>query len=291
MAKQNPHTRAPIATIYIPYAPYHKHLVQRAIVSGLRQTVNCEVLSDLCLQSPAVYRNRAKMAKTPFVVFLDADDVLHPRFVEACLGAYQEGRYVYTSWYEGDYVHKPRACAWSSNSHHIVTTLYPTAIFNALGGFDETMPGHEDADFYMRSYAHRICGIHLDEPLVVRPEDSGQRSRDFHAHPDYQLIMSETVRKNGGLINIMACCGAEGAQVQHPLGAILPGDVIAETLWMGMRSENGQASGRMYIGGNGTKVSIDPKDVAAAPHLFRMVQDMRELAPKRERVLKDSGLT
>ena len=76
MAKQNPHTRAPIATIYIPYAPYHKHLVQRAIVSGLRQTVNCEVLSDLCLQSPAVYRNRAKMAKTPFVVFLDADDEL-----------------------------------------------------------------------------------------------------------------------------------------------------------------------------------------------------------------------
>ena len=280
----------PIATIYIPYASHHAEIRIRAIESAERQTVRCKVLSSLSPNTPATFRNTAKFADTDFVVFLDADDVLAPTFVEECLRAYQTGHYVYTSWIDGERLRKPRPCAWSPDSHHIVTTLYPTAVFKALGGFDEMLPGHEDADFYMRSYANRVCGVHLDKALVMRPDDLGRRSKQFHELANYKDILEQVYIRNGGDVSIMACCGQSGEQVRSNPGEQLPGDVLAQSLWAGMRSENGQVSGRMYIGGNGNKLYVDPRDIQAAPHLFQRVQDAREFAPKREQVLKNSGL-
>lgn len=279
-----------VVTIFIPFADYHASLVHRAIASAEQQTVACDVRYAPSPGSPARFRNQAMAAHTPFIVFLDADDLLAPRFVEDCLRVYEQGRYVYTSWYEGDYVRKPHECAWSANSHHIVTTLYPTALFKALGGFDETLPGHEDADFYMRCYANRVCGIYLDQPLVSRPDASGQRSNQFHERADYQTILEQVVNRNGGMATIMGCCGQAGTPAPGNPGAMQPGDVLAETTWAGMRSENGHVSGRMYIGGNGNLIYVDPRDIERTPHLFRPVKDLRKLAPEREKILKESGL-
>lgn len=287
-----------IATIIIPYAPYHADIVERAIKSAHAQTIRCNVLALVSPDTPARARNRGMYVDTPFVVFLDADDILHPPFVAECLLDYQEGKYVYTSWAEGagQWVYKPKDCAWSGNTYHIVTTLYPTALFKDLGGFDETLPGHEDADFYMRSYAHGICGVHCDKPLVLRPDDTGQRSKDFHARADYQQIIEDVALRNGGMARIMACCGNSGEAVASEPGAGLPGDVLAESLWNGMRTEYSPYTQRKYIGGNGTKIMVSPtdieklKDVQGRP-LFRATRDPRELAPKREQVLKAAGLT
>lgn len=279
------------ATIIIPYADYHSGIVERAIASAAAQTILCEVKAGLSPKTPSIFRNKAaKSATTPFVVFLDADDVLDRTFMERCLEAYQTGSYIYTSWYEGDYIHKPANCAWSANSHHIVTTLYPAALFNHLGGFDESLIGHEDADFYMRSSSRLVCGRFLDQPLVSRPEDSGKRSKQFQSNSSYSSIIQSVVERNGGLTQIMACCGGVGIPAEVSAGQQLPTDVLAQTLWMGTRSENGHVTGRMYIGGNGSKVWIDPRDLERTPHLFKKVEDLSQLAPKREIVLKESGL-
>lgn len=279
-----------VATIYIPYAPYHRIIAQRAIESAVWQTVDCDVICEPSPFTPATLRNTAQYAQTPFIVFLDADDYLAPDFVENCLQVYEQGYYVYTDWYEGEKHFKPRECAWSDGSHHIVTTLYPTALFKELGGFDESLPGHEDADFYMRSWREGICGVYLNEALVTRPQP-GLRSEEFHARADYQFVLASVVERNGGLARIMAgCCGGEGIQTQANPGEKQPGDVLAESLWAGMRSENGHVSGRMYVAGNGMKVWVDPRDIERTPHLWREVRDLRQLAPTREQALKEAGL-
>jgi len=278
------------ATILIPYAPYHASIVTRAYQSALAQTVECEVVLGLSVGTPAKLRNQGMQAQTDFVVFLDADDVLNPFFVERCLQAYDGRHYVYTAWSEGDAAFKPKPCAWDVDSHHIVTTLYPTTLFKTLGGFDETLPGHEDADFYMRSYSKGVCGIFLDEVLVHRPDRSSQRSDAFHARADYLDIMQQIPLKYGGLEKIMGCCGNPGVQAQHDPGAMQPGDILVETLWSGMHSEYSPYSDRLYVGGNHIQIWVAAIDVEKFPNLYKPVQNMAELFPSKERALKESGL-
>lgn len=283
-----------VATIIIPYAPYHLPVVQRAVQSAQSQTIECDVLAGPSKDTPAHWRNIGMEVDTPFVVFLDADDMLNSRFVEDCLTAYQEGQYVYTNWTEGGREYSPRDCAWSPQSHHIVTTLYPTAIFRALGGFDPDLIGHEDADFYMRSYSRGVCGVHVKKALVERPEMSGLRSRSFHDDERYNSIIADVVNRNGGLTKIMACCGNNQPIPDNP-AAGQPGDVLAESLWLGMQSVYSPSTGRIYIGGNGNKLMVHPEDITAlktihGKPMLREVVDLTRLAPKREEVLKDSGL-
>lgn len=281
----------PLVTIYIPFADYHRQVVRRAIDSAERQTVPCVVMAGHSPRTPARFRNEALQASTPFVCFLDADDVLMPTFVERCLQAYQTGRYVFTSWLCGDVLRKPNLCVTRDEDYHshLTTTLYPAAVFKALNGFDESLPGHEDVDFYLRSAEAGVCGVHVDAPLLHYTND-GQRSELFNARADKKAIMDDVFLRHGGQKTIMACCGQPGEPAQQSLGPELPGDVVAQTLWAGNRSEVGAVTGRVYRGGNGSKVSVDPRDIEQMPHLFKTVKDLRKLAPERDKVLKESGL-
>jgi hypothetical protein len=281
----------PVVTIYIPFAEYHASIVHRAIASAEQQTLFCNVLSSPSLQTPSQFRNQALNATTPFVCFLDADDTIAPTFIEECLRAYQTGHYVYTSWFCGEVLRKPNLCVTADKDYrsHLITTLYPTAAFRALGGFDESLVGHEDVDFYLRSARAGVCGLHLDQPLL-NYTDHGQRSNLFNQRADKKAIMDDVFLRTGGHRTIMACCGTGGTKAQMNPGQAQPGDVQAETLWAGMHSEVGLASGRVYVGGNGTIINIDPRDIEQRPDLFRVVQDTRSLAPKRETVLREAGL-
>jgi hypothetical protein len=284
----------PLATIIIPFANYHNQLVHRAIASAKAQTFPVDIISAPSFPGPAKLRNAPLNPElnicTPFVVFLDADDVLAPTFVEECIRAYETGKYVYTRWREGSQIRSAKPCPFLNGSAHIVTTLYPTECFKALGGFDESLPGNEDIDFYLRSIAHGICGIHLEKVLVDRPEDSGRRSKEYIERPDYLQIKDDVIRRNGGIVTLMGCCGQPGAPAPQNPGEKQPGDVLAQTLWMGMRSENGRSTGRMYIGGNGNMLYMSPDDIKAAPELFRQVVDKSRLAPDSLTLLKESGI-
>jgi hypothetical protein len=291
----------PLVTVVIPYTKAHEHLAMTAYASVMAQTIPTRaiVVADTMGQGAGWTRNVAGLDTIslsriiePFLIFLDADDTLAPTFVEECLCAYQTGKYVYTSWMCGDVLRKPNLCVQrgfeDDYRSHLVTTLYPTEVFRALGGFDETLPGHEDVDFYLRSAQAGYCGVYLDKPLVNYTEH-GQRSNLFNARPDKKDIMDRVYLKNGGQRTIMACCGQPGVQQTIVIGEAQPGDVMAETLWAGMRSEVGYSTGRVYRGGNGSQVPVAPEDLAQMDHLFREIKSAVEV-PKREQVLKDAGL-
>jgi glycosyltransferase involved in cell wall biosynthesis len=127
----------------------------------------------------------AKQSHAPFVVFLDADDMLKPRFLDATLQAYrQHGRYAYTDWLteekQTNFVVHPTPeysfqAVWERPSIHPITTLIPRLWFEAVSGFDEQMTAFEDVDFFMKMLVHGFCGVRVPEPLLIYHLQSGFR--------------------------------------------------------------------------------------------------------------------
>lgn len=127
----------------------------------------------------------AKACHAPFLVFLDADDLLKPRFLELTLKAFrQHGRYAYTDWMTEEKqitfeVHPAPEysfqAVWERPSLHAVTTLIPRVWFDAVGGFDESMSAFEDVDFYMKMLTHGFCGVRVPDPLLIYHTQSGFR--------------------------------------------------------------------------------------------------------------------
>lgn len=266
-------------TVVIPIGPYHLDVAQRAVASVAAQTLPCRVLTveDQDGRGAGYARNQGlRQVRTEFVSFLDADDTLEPRFAELCfdiLSLVPGRRYVYTNWYEGDAVKvAPSPCdLWTNQTYHLVTTLMRTDDVRRVGGYDEVMPGAEDTDFGIRLKLSGVCGIHLNEPLL-HYNTGGRRSKDLRMsgrETVMQQYMSERYKEF-----TMGCCGDYDLP-KTPVGERQDGDVLAMALWNGNRQERGLATGRLYPrAGNNKIVYVDPRDVAAAPHLWKKVSAM-----------------
>jgi glycosyltransferase involved in cell wall biosynthesis len=198
----------PDVTVIIPVGRGHEAMVKDALHSVEGQTYRfweCIVVNDsghdLKLEdgyswvkeihtragigAGAARNLGAKQANAPFLVFLDADDMLKPRFLELTLKAYRaHGRYAYTDWLTEEKqikfeVHPTPEysfqAVWERPSIHPVTTLIPRAWFEAVGGFDESMTAFEDVDFYMKMLTHGFCGVRVPEPLLIYHTQSGFR--------------------------------------------------------------------------------------------------------------------
>lgn len=292
----------PIATIYIPFSDAHKSVVENAFRSATSQTVKCDVVMEASPNTPALLRNRAVNAKSPFICFLDADDTIEPTFVEDCLRTYKQGSYVYTAWYEGDAIMTPRECNpfLSHDFHdgrglvggyHLVTTLFPTVYFGALGSFNENLPGMEDTDFYMRANAKNVCGILCPKPLLHYNGGGDTRSKAFKSHPEYEAIRRLIYERNGGIEAMAGCCGVFGGAANANLDGQQPGDIAVQTLYAPM-TQVGRATGRFYTRPffQGQTIMVDPRDAAAMPDLFKPIATLREIAPDPEVSLKAAGL-
>lgn len=265
-------------TVIIPVGPGHEALAETAQASASAQSVPCRVIAvfDDERRGPGWARNTGlARADTEFVVFLDADDALHPQFAEKAQAAWRPGHYVYTSWYEGNrYVSAPACADWKLETWHLVTALIPTAWARRVGGFDESLPGDEDTDFYKKLLIGGCCGIRVEEPLVFYGPE-GQRSRLFRAGSEYaktkQLLQARYQGKP------IMCCGQNGknATAGMPEGRS-EGDILCRANWSGNRVITGQsgrrygkAAGRRLRGtGNGALVWVAPDDVRRMPKLF-----------------------
>ena len=166
-------------TVIIPVGPNHEAIVHEAVRSVQQQTVACDLLlvPDKEGRGPAWARNQGLIsARTPFVVFLDADDQLLPTFVEVALAHWQPGHYVYTQWHEDTYI-RPFA-GEVALAEHLVTTLLSTDIALNAGGFDESLSAAEDTEFYIRLQSMGIRKLKVNEPLVYY-SSAGHRGREF----------------------------------------------------------------------------------------------------------------
>lgn len=122
-------------------------------------------------------RNRgAATATGPLIVFLDADDVLAPTFVERCWEALRtEGPgvgYAYTQMQAfGDktdlFASRPfDGPALFEGNFVPVTTLLRRRAFEAVGGFDPSWPAHEDHEFWARLFVRGFSGKFVEAPLL-----------------------------------------------------------------------------------------------------------------------------
>lgn len=206
----------PDVSIIIPVGPGHEQTVKDALHSVEGQTHRfweCIVVNDSgidlhledgfswareCITDgelgAGAARNRgAKVARAPFLVFLDADDLLKPRFLERTLQAFrQHGRYVYTDWMTEERQVQFEAhttpeysfrAVWENPSLHPVTTLIPRDWFETVGGFDESMSAFEDVDFYMKLLTHGFCGVRVPEALLI-----------YHVHSGFRRKTGETIK-------------------------------------------------------------------------------------------------
>lgn len=266
-------------TFVIPTAPYHEAAVEQAVASCLSQTLCCKVVVvyDHQRRGAGWARNRGlEQVRTPFVSFLDADDTVTPGYAEKCLRAYDGRSYVYTDWQASQPVPAPCNPWDGTGAAHIVTTLLPTAFVRHVGGFDETLCGMEDSDFYWKLTRTGLCGKRLPETLFIYGKH-GQRAEAFRQRHDRDAIAKTILDRYKGMPMSCGGCGG-GVNVDlpnNPTNEPFEGSVLAQALWAGNRQERGRATGMLYPrSGNNKRLWVDPRDVDAAPHLFARVVEL-----------------
>jgi len=259
-----------VITIVIPVAPYHLATAEEAVASCAAQTLPVQVITvvDHERRGAGYARNRGlAQVVTPFLTFLDADDILEPTFAEHMLRAYDGAHYVYCDHYQdGERVRSPEQ-AWVNGSWHVVTTLLPTAWVKHVGGFDETLIGGEDTDLFWKLRQFGMCGKRLAEPLM-HYRKGGRRSQEFFQSEQFKQFQALLVERYGGR---MSCCG-ENETGNPAINEQTDGAILVQALWGGNRQQRGAVTGTLYPrAGNGALMWVDARDVAHSPHLWQQV--------------------
>lgn len=284
------HHQHPVVSVVIPVGPGHAEYLVDALDSVQAQTMpewEVIVVDDSGGQvdiaghpwarvlhigqghGAGEARNEGlRMARAPFVVFLDADDVLHPRFLEECLRAYDGSAYVYTDWASLEH---ERRIDGEVQTHtvpdydrkrmlhqliHAVTALVPTQWARDVGGFNERLKVFEDWHFYAKFAVMGYCGKRLAQPLLIYRNQAGLRTRTaiekmVDGVPHYTKLGDETIAAIRDELSeytdkeaLMGCCGGGNVEVAASalndllamatngvapdLSALPPGDVRME---------------------------------------------------------------
>lgn len=273
-------------TFVIPVSPAHASIVDRAIASVKAQTTPCAavVIEDTESRGPGWARNQGlAQVGTRFVSFLDADDTIAPNWAAHMLQAYQPNHYVYTDWWEElTIVHAPD-CPWmvrdqGIRTFHVITSLLLTEDVRRLGGFDETLPGAEDTEFYRRlTLDNGVCGIRVPLPLFYYGAE-GTRSKALHEnHAMHELVTRGLDDRWRGKMSSCARCGGAhnpAIPVEIPQGTPLKdGYVWVQAGWDGNRRMRGMATNNVYDkSGNGKVLQVDARDQQADPNTFILIE-------------------
>lgn len=273
-------------TIVIPVGPGHgaTGIFHDAIESANAQTLPCDVIvqHDKAGRGAAWSRNTAmRKVKTDFVVYLDADDLLDPAFVEQTVKHWKPGRYVYTDYRVNGILREVPAVLnpWEAGQQHITPTLLPTAAWRAVGGFDETLDTLEDEDFYRKLHAYGWCGIRCPGAWIEyrRKQGNSRVNQDRH---DFDRVW-QRVQEKAALFerryqNFMGCgCKDNAPQMPQDSAGDKPSAnmVLAKALYSPMR-KMGPVSGTIYPRqALGAVMWVDMDDVAAAPDWWQKVAE------------------
>jgi hypothetical protein len=273
--------RSSLCSIIIPVAKHHEAIAQTAIASAYAQTIPVAVIviPDNEARGAGWARNHGvEQAQSAFVAFLDADDTLRSDYVERMIAHYERGKYVYCDDWQDESLHQTSDLGYYDGQWwHSVSCLIPTALFNAVGGFDETLPGLEDMDLFLKLQAHGVCGVRCPHPLLNYSK-YGQRSRGFLQLENNRIIRTGILSKwsEGARMACNKCGGSVTVQQVSPQ----PGDILARALYT-PRQMIGSESGRVYPkprGFENYQLSVDPRDVAKHPELWERVEQFDPVA-------------
>jgi glycosyltransferase involved in cell wall biosynthesis len=149
-------------------------------------------------------------SRSPYIVLLDADDVLAAdylekaatrldadeglSFVSCCVQAFEGASYLW----------KPPLCtaveALTHGTVHI-STMFRRSLWDAVGGFDPTLPAYEDMDFWLKAIAIGLRGEVLEEPLLFYRARRNSRYHRGIEPETYQAAMKTIIDKNMHLLN------------------------------------------------------------------------------------------
>ena len=201
---------SPEISVIIPVGDGHGKYLSNAIESIIGQTFsNWEIIviddthahelvidEDIMLPYPFVNlivppgnigtgaaRNEGlKIAKSPLVMFLDADDYLVPNAMELMLHKFNlsNGKYIYTDYVRrGVKVDLPEYDPelLLEGLIHAVTVLMKKSDALEVGGFDDDLVSWEDWDFFAKCAENGIYGIRLQEHLLIYKTETGRRRK------------------------------------------------------------------------------------------------------------------
>jgi len=175
-------------------------------------------------KGPAAARNAGlKLAKAPLVLFLDADDLLHPQALARMLQYYSQagGRYIYTDWQrlENGVLSIHGVPEYSpfhqlSAPQHGVTVLMSRDKALQIG-FNADLAALEDWDFFIRCGINGYHGYHVAEPLLItRRVETSRTVQASKKHGKLLKDIRQTYLKYAEGENQMAgCCGGNGNDV------------------------------------------------------------------------------
>jgi glycosyltransferase involved in cell wall biosynthesis len=266
------HHQHPLVSIIIPVGPGHEQTLIDALDSVQAQTMpfwECIVVNDTRSVDTSAHpwarvvstlkresgagagRNRGlEIARAPLVLFLDADDVIVPRALEALTKAYVQsrGKYVYSDWLtltderkiDGDMevreVEEYDQHKMLHGLRHAVTALIPTEWVRAVGGFDGQLRGFEDWDLYCKFAIAGYCGVRCPHPLLIYRRAHGTRTKMLlkpravgeEGTPAYTPLGEATAMalydRYAGYLSgeekVMGCCGGNESTVIDAQGAL-----------------------------------------------------------------------
>jgi glycosyltransferase involved in cell wall biosynthesis len=172
-----------------------------------------KLINTTGLKGTGYARNRGtEIARAPFVLFLDADDTLHPDCLQEMLEAWQYQQKIIYSDYVGQafiepelaqkYQDKNRLFSYNDGTHEAIirgnlpefdcalaiqqptdkpylwcniTCLVPKAWHEEIGGFDESMETWEDIDYWWRMARAGKCFHKIDKELMRYRYYTGNR--------------------------------------------------------------------------------------------------------------------
>lgn len=289
-----------LATVIIPISPEHEQLgyFAEAIESVKAQTIPCEIILafDKEKRGAAWARNQGTaQVETPFVIWLDADDILLPRFVECTVEKYQLGSFVYTDWrlHGKDRIVPNKLSPFTEGQEHVITTLMPVAAWQDTGGFDECLDSLEDEDFYRKIQAYGWKGIKADYVGMEYRRQLGFSKVNLEAvdldiqkkRVEEKKILFE--KRYGGFATMQTPIFVSSKQKPQTqiAGERKANDVLCEATYSPMR-QVGAVTGRSYPrAGLNEPIWIDHDDALARPDLFRIIaHNPDKIAPDVERI-------
>ncbi len=132
---------------------------------------------------PGAARNLAiGAAKSEWILPIDADDKFKPNGIKAlwdkrCDRGYVYGDLEYIGSTQGVHIledFSPERLM-KLNGPNPIVTLHHKAAWYQVGGFDETLEGLEDIEYWVRLAASGVCGIHIHEVTFEYRKHAGSR--------------------------------------------------------------------------------------------------------------------